>query len=161
MNNAFGMTNTTPHCERCGRPFKDGDDDASLWNIRFDAGSPRGHICPRCQTGIDSLEADINAIELESNGVRPLNAQDWTAMSEERLKELIHQTIEMRSRTVIASHREKAEMAGETYVAVDVDAWAFEALEGAQLFEGQPQKVRDEARAAAAEVIRQMLQLDN
>lgn len=73
MNNAFGMTNTTPHCERCGRPFKDGDDDASLWNIRFDAGSPRGHICPRCQTGIDSLEADINAIELESNGVRPLN----------------------------------------------------------------------------------------
>src|SRR5699024_3834560 len=80
MSNAFGLANRTIDCERCGRPYEANDKDAARWNARFSAGTLIGYICPRCQTAADSLEAQVNGIELEDSQVGFLDQRGWRAL---------------------------------------------------------------------------------
>ncbi|GAB3563344.1 hypothetical protein [Spelaeicoccus albus] len=155
MGNAFMKSDATRNCVRCGRQYRESDDDAGRWNVDFNAGYATALVCPRCQTNTESLGAEIDSIELEGAGTA-----DWNTLSDENRSDIILQVIEQRARTVIADHKDKAQMAGDTEVAFNLEAWAAEAIDGAHFFDGQPETVQAEARAAAASVIRQMLNLD-
>lgn len=155
MSNTFMKTGNTGHCSRCGRPYREADADVGRWNSIFDAGYEKGLVCPRCQTDRDHLGAEIDSIELE--GTRLV---DWDTLGQEDHTEVILQVIEQRVRRVIADHRAKAEMASDTHVIFDLEAWTAEAINGTTFFDGQSETVHAEARAAAASIMRQMLNLD-
>lgn len=147
-------------CERCGKRYREHLAQADQWNVRMVAGYPKGLICPGCQTAGDSLEADVNAALLGDTQLSVIDGDGWTALGEEGRADLIMDTIETRACSVITAHRERAEMAGQTHVEVDVKAWAAEAIDGAQLFAGQSEELLGQARAQAEDTIRQMLRLD-
>lgn len=160
VSNSFMPLVKPTHCKRCGRPFVSSDKDSGLWNVDMVAGAVRGYICPGCQTADESAEAEVNQIEMENARLGTLTPAELRAMSREEKSELFLQTIEDRCRNLIRAKKEAAEMAGDTQIAVDLDAWAVEAIDGIAMFVRQNATVKESARALAREMLAGMLGID-
>lgn len=155
MGNAL-MTQSMPtHCKRCGREFSEEVRDATEWNVDFASGYITGLICPRCQTPEDSLEAQINDIEL--NGAETV---EWDSLSSREKNDVIHDAIYQRAVATIEKHKKAAQMSGDTNVAVDPAAWGQEAVDSWPGIKGQSVAVRADAVALATDIISQLLGLD-
>ncbi|PWD52040.1 hypothetical protein C8046_16705 [Serinibacter arcticus] len=140
-------------CARCGRRYRERTREAARWNADFKSGFVTGLICPGCQTGAENLEAEINLIEAEHS-----ERVDWLSLNQEERAELIVRAIEQRAVAVVRRHRDLASMAGETTLAIDVENWVKEAVDGWPGIAGQSSEVWKTAYAIAEDTIRSIIE---